>query len=168
MARRTKVIAGALTAAVTALVGGLALPASTQAPAERVTLTFFDANGDDFDKNIDVKPTGEFSPGDSAVIWSKLLDPETCERVGSFNLNFQFVKPIGKEDGWIRVHGAGVLDDGDVYFDLTGKFSDLQAGLDGGVTGGSGAYKDVTGEILVNETRMCEKRGALITLDMLL
>lgn len=133
-----------------------------------MTLTFFDANGDDFEKEIDIKPVGRFNPGDGAVVWSKMFDPETCEPVGSFSLNFQYVKPAGKENGWVRILGAGVLNDGDVYFDITGKFSEFEAGMDGGVTGGSGAYKDATGEIRVSETpaKICEKRGALITLDM--
>lgn len=167
---RTKVIAGALAATVAAFIGGTALPASTQAPAERVTLTFFDANGDDKEKNIDVKPIGDFNAGDGAVIWTKALDPETCEKVGSFSISFQVIRLVGQENAWVRFGGATVLGDGDINFDAVGTFADFETGFDGAVTGGTGAYKDATGEFNVaeTETKLCGKRGALITIDMLL
>ncbi len=161
---------GLVAAATASLIVGMALPASTQIPPERVTLTFFDANGDDKEKNLDVKPYKEFNAGDGSVIWTKALDPETCEPVGSFDISFQVIRLVGKNNAWVRFGGAAVLPDGDINFDAVGTFTDFEAGFDGAVTGGSGAYKDATGQITVGETpeKMCDKKGVLITLDMLL
>lgn len=170
MVRSKKVIAAALGTVVATSIVGLAVPAATQAPAERVTLTFFDANGDDKEKDIDVKPMGEFNAGDGAVIWTKALDPETCEKVGSFSISFQVIRLVGRENAWVRFGGATVLGDGDINFDAVGTFADFESGFDGAVTGGSGAYKDATGEFTVRETetKLCDKRGALITVDLAL
>jgi hypothetical protein len=170
MTKRTKLLSGIVAGATAAFVAGMALPATTQVPPERVTMTFFDANGDDKEKDIDVKPLKEFNAGDGAVIWTKAFDPETCEEAGSFSISFQVIRLVGKNNAWVRFGGATVLADGDINFDAVGTFTDFETGFAGAVTGGTGAYKDATGEFTVMETpeELCGKKGALITVDMLL
>jgi hypothetical protein len=52
---------------------------------------------------------------------------------------------------------------------LFGKFSEFgtEDGAKAAVTGGTGAYRDVRGEFtLVERQERCEKKGTLVTLDL--
>ncbi len=152
------------------LIGTLVAPATSQVEPQRVTLTFFDPRPTEHAKSIDEKPKG-FSPGDWEVAREKQLDPETCEAAGQLILQFTFVEQTGKEDGWARFNGDFVLDDGKISFQSAGKFSDFEseAGFTFSITGGTGAYKDATGQGSVSEGgTLCDKKGDTVTLDLLL
>jgi hypothetical protein len=160
--------AGVLLASV--LVATLVAPATSQVDPERVTLTFFDPRSTEHEKDIDEKPAG-FSAGDWALIREKQLDPETCETAGQLILQFAFVEPTGKNDGYARFNGDLLLPDGKISIQSSGKFSEFEneGGFKFSVIGGTGAYRDATGEGSVTEsTPMCEKKGDTITLDLLL
>lgn len=167
---KLKAFFGATVLLAAVLVGSLVTPATSQPELERVTMTFFDPRPTEFDKEIDEKPQG-FSPGDWSVIREKQLDPETCEPAGNLLLHFVFVEQTGKENGWVRFNGDFVMDDGKISIQTAGKFSDFEneGGFKFSVIGGTGAYKDATGEGSVAEgTPMCDKKGDTVTLDLLL
>lgn len=160
--------ASALLAAV--LVGTLVAPATSQLPPERVTLTFFDPNSVEFRKVIDEKPNG-FSSGDWELAREKQLNPETCETAGQVVTQFVLVKKLGNENAYFRLNGDLLLDDGTISFQGAGKFSDFgsEGGFKFSVIGGTGAYKDATGEAsIVERTPMCDQKGETVTLDLLL
>lgn len=114
---------------------------------------------------------GKGFAGDMAVIKDSLFDPETCEKSATLLLRFQAVKEIGDRDGFFLTDGGLLLPDGKVTISIPGRFSEFEAegGAAGAVTGGTGAYRDVTGEFHVAEDQqMCDRRGAVITADVVL
>ena len=150
------------------IVGGLALPASSQGPGQRTTITVFDPNRTDYDKEIDEGRKG-FSPGDWNVSIEKVFDPETCERAGRATIRFVFVRQTGRNDGNFIVDFTYTRADGSITSYGSGKFSDFEGGFAFPVTGGSEAYKDATGEVLLEEgVERCDKKGALLTFDLAL
>ena len=160
----------ALVLAATAVVAtGALVPATSQPPEQRTTLTWFDPNKTDFEKSMNLG--GKGFAGDMSVIKDSMFDPETCEKAGTLLLRFQAVKAIGNDDGFFTADGQVLLPDGKVAISLAGRFTEFEAegGAAGAVTGGTGAYRDVTGEFhVVEDQRMCEKRGAVITADVVL
>lgn len=159
-----------LTLAVSVVaVVGTAIPAISQPPEQRTTLTWFDPNKTDFEKGMNLG--GKGFAGDMAVIKDSLFDPETCEKSATLLLRFQAVKEIGDRDGFFLTDGGLLLPDGKVTISIPGRFSEFEAegGAAGAVTGGTGAYRDVTGEFHVAEDQqMCDRRGAVITADVVL
>lgn len=160
-----------LSAALSAVMAaGTLVPAISQPPEERTTITWFDPRATDFEKDLDFGKKN-FSAGDMAVIKDTMFDPETCEKAGTLLLRFQVVKFAGREDAFFIDDGGVLLPDGKMSFHLIGKFSEFasEGGAAGAVIGGTGPYRDVTGEIRVTEDhRMCDARGSLITADLLL
>jgi hypothetical protein len=169
MKRLAAVIAlGLVSGAV--LVGGTVLPATSQPPAQRTTLTFFDPNATDFEKELNLGGKG-FKPGDMGLVKDTMFDPETCEPAGTVLIRFQVVKLAGRNDAFFLDDGGLTLPDGKVALYLHGKFSEFEGanGFAGAVTGGTGAYRDARGEFhIVEDQQMCEKKGAVLTLDMTL
>jgi hypothetical protein len=157
------------------LIGGVLLAnletASSQAPPQGRTLTLFDPQATDFEKNINEGRRG-FSSGDWSVVKDSFFDPDTCEKVGTFLGRFTFIKSAGRNDGFFVMDGGAVLSDGKITFYWPGRFTEFgQADApptDGGaITGGTGAYEGVGGSMLVQEDQqLCEKKGALITLEL--
>jgi hypothetical protein len=154
-----------------ALLAGAFLPATSQVPGERTELQFFDPNKrGTFERFVDVGKRGE-GPGDFGVFKDLQLDPETCEKAGTAIGRFQLIKAIGNRDGYATADIGLLLPDGKITFYFPVQFSEFEAegGATGAVTGGTGAYKDARGEVTVTERQdMCDERGALITLDLLL
>lgn len=151
------------------LTAGAVMPAISQPPAQRTTLSWFDPRKTDFEKGLNLG--GKGFAGDMALIKDTMFDPGTCEKAGTLLLRFQAVKAIGENDGFFIDEGGLLLPDGKMMLALAGKFSEFEAegGAAGAVTGGTGAYRDVTGEFhVVEDQEMCEKRGALITADVVL
>ncbi len=156
------------------LVGGLLLgslqPASSQAPGGR-TFTFFDPNATDFEKQIN-EGSRRFSAGDWAVIKDRFFDTETCEKAGVFVGRFTFIKRAWQNDGFFLLDGGAILPDGKITFYWPGRFTDFgqadAAPTQGAaVTGGTGAYEGAGGTLTVQEDQqMCDKNGALITIDL--
>jgi hypothetical protein len=148
----------------------LVVPATSQPPAERTTIAFFDPNATDFEKPLNFGKKA-FGPGDMVLIKDTMFDPETCEKAGTLLMRVQVVKYAGRDDGFIIDDGGVLLPDGKLSFHLIGKFSEFgdEAGAAGAVIGGTGPYRDATGEVRITEDhRMCDKRGVLITADLLL
>jgi hypothetical protein len=166
--RRRAVAASAIT--VIAVMAGAAIPVSSQQPAERTTLTFFDPRKTDYQKFIDVDGK-QFSPGDYNLFIEKLRDPETCDPAGRIIGKFTVVKPVGKQDALFLLDFGFRLPDGTITGYHPGKFSDFESETRNhlAVTGGTHAYKDATGEFTITDAgKMCGTRGDLITVDLLL
>lgn len=149
------------------VVAGASLPATSQQPPQRQTLVVFDPNAVPFEKTIDERPKG-FGPGDWSVAIERVLDPETCEKAGRIVVRFTFVKNAGNEDGHFIVDATYVRSDGKITAYGAGKFSEFEGGQPlFAVTGGTGAFRDASGEVTFNEeTEMCERRGVLTTFDL--
>jgi hypothetical protein len=148
--------------------GAMAVPATSQGPNERTTLTVFDPNKTEYSKDIDEGRKG-FSPGDWNVSVEKVLDPETCERAGKAIIRFTFVRSIGRNDGNFIVDFTYQRPDGKLTAYSAGRFKQFEGGFAFPVTGGSGAYKDAGGEVTLEENvEHCDKKGALLTFDLAL
>jgi hypothetical protein len=168
--KRWKVAAAVSVIATATLVTSLLTPATSQQPAQRTTLTFFDPRATDFEKEINVGGRG-FGAGDWAVIKDSLFDPATCEKVATAIARSTFIKLIGQRDAYFMFEGGVFLADGKVTIHFPGRFSEFESpgGLTGAVTGGTGAYRDARGDITVTDGgRMCDTRGDLITFDLLM
>ncbi|MGH2747201.1 MAG: hypothetical protein ACRDKB_04695 [Actinomycetota bacterium] len=153
------------------LVLGVLTPATSQAPPARTTITLIDAQKTGFEKDIDERPVGEFNAGDWFVTRDPVLDPNTCERVARVQGQGVIVKPVGERNAAFVLHGIALLADGRITFEFGGTFAafDAPGGLEGAVTGGTGAYKDARGQVSVADGgTQCGQKVDLITLDLLL
>lgn len=143
-------------------------PVSSQSPAQRTTLTLFDPNKTNWEKDIDLGRKGD-SPGDMNIFVDPMFDPETCEKAGMVLGQFQVSKFVGKRDAWFHIDLTWRLPDGSLQTQHGGRFTDFEDPLRQrfALIGGSGAYRDATGEVtLVEDVERCGKRGALFTLDI--
>ena len=148
--------------------GAMALPATSQGPNERTTITVFDPNKTDYSKDIDQGKKG-FSAGDWNVSVEKLFDPETCERDGNAIIRFVLVRSLGRNDGNFIVDFTHQRADGRITAYSAGRFSQFEGGFAFPVTGGSGAYRDATGEVSLEEgVEACDKKGSMLTFDLAL
>ena len=146
--------------------GGMALPASSQGPGGRTTITIFDPNRTDYSKDVNVGRKG-FSPGDWNVSIEKALDPETCEPAGRAVIRFTVVRLVGDNNADFIVDFTYLRSDGKITAYSAGRFSDFENGFAFPVTGGAGAYKDATGEVTIQENvELCDKKGATLTFDL--
>ena len=151
-------ISAVLVVGVLALVPGTATPQE----AQRVTIQFFDKNGDDFIRRVN-EGSKRSGPGDWQVFKSAIFDPETCEGLGHIVGRVVFVQPAR---GWFMADGAALLADGKVDFHFVGNGSEFETGAKAAVMGGTGAYKDATGETTTVQERRCDAGGFLRTLDL--
>jgi hypothetical protein len=163
----------AAAAAATALAGS---PAMSQEP-ERTTLTLFDpakggfqkfvvANRNGFQRLVR-RPPDRASAGDWSVFTDPFLDPQTCERVGRNIARSMVIKPLKGGDAVAMFDGGIVLKEGKLTFRLPGRFSEEPAKI--AITGGTGAYKDATGEVTFTPgVKRCDQRGSLAVADLLL
>lgn len=152
------------------LIGGVLFAnlqtASSQAPQQGRTLTFFDPRATDFEKQINEGRKG-FSAGDWGVQKDRFFDPETCEKAGTLVGRFAFVKAIGRNDGFFIFDAGVLLPDGKLTFYWPGRFSEFAEGGSGAITGGTEAYAGAGGQLSVEEdVRMCDKLGALVTIEL--
>ena len=157
-----------LVAAMSAVVlVGTAMPVVSQQPAERQTLTFFDPNKTNFERFINEGKRG-ISPGDTILFVDAQFDTETCEKAGQLIGNLQIIKNVGTENAIFDGGFTLILGDGKIVAGGASKFSDFAGDAPVfAVTGGTGAYRDVSGEISITEdVEMCEKKGALTTIDL--
>lgn len=164
--RRYVVMAVAMAVVVGVL--GTVGPVSSQSPGQRTTLTFFDTRATDWEKDIDLGRKGD-SPGDMNLFVDRLFDPETCEKAGNVLGRFQISKFVGKRDAWFVIDVTWRLPDGSLQTQHGGRFTDF---MEPGtavfpVTGGTGAYKDATGQLVLEEdVELCEKTGTRFTFDL--
>lgn len=157
-----------LFAAVSAivLVGG-ALPVVSQQPAERQTFTLFDPQATQFEKFINQGKRG-ISPGDVVLFVEKQLDPDTCEKAGKLVGRIQIVKNVGKQNALFQGSFTLLLSGGKITAGGAAKFSDFMS-TDPifAVTGGTGTYRDASGEVtLTEDAEMCGEKGSLTTIDV--
>src|SRR3712207_4473833 len=152
------------------MTAGTLVPAVSQPPADRVTMTWFDPRKTDFEKELNFGKQS-FGSGDMGLVKDTIFDPETCEKAGTVLVRFQFFKQTAERDGFFYDDGGLILPDGKLAFSLFGKFSEFESegGAFAAVTGGTGAYRDVRGEFsLVEGQEMCDRKGSLITADLVL
>ena len=162
------VTAGLVTAAVAT--GLLLSPASSQQEPQRTTMQLFDPDQGGFEKQINEQPL-TFGAGDWAVFRDPFLDPETCERVGWNHGRSVVIKPLTNGDAVAMFDGGIVLADGKLAFQFVGTFGESASpeGAKIAVTGGTGAYKDARGEVtFTSGVRLCDRRGSLAVVDLLL
>lgn len=158
----------AAAAFATVLVGVVAFPVGSQQPPQRTTLTFFDPNKTNWEKVVDHGRKGG-SAGDEVLFVEAQLDPDTCERVGRLVGHIAISKTVGSEDAWFIGDFTLVLADGKVTAAGAAKFSEFAQQERGVfvVTGGTGAYRDATGEVFFEEdVELCDRRGTLTRVDI--
>jgi hypothetical protein len=162
----------AVLAAIVAVAGVTAtvVPATSQVPGQRTTLTLIDPVREGFEKEIN-EGSKRFGAGDWSVFRDAEFDPATCQRAATVQGRFTIVKRVGEQNAAFLVDGAALLPDGKITFYFAGTFADFESeeGLVGAITGGTGAYRDARGQIsLTDGGRQCDKRVDLITVDLLL
>lgn len=150
------------------LLVGVALPAGSQQPPARNTITLFDPNKTDWDKLIN-EGRKEFSPGDQILFIENQLDPETCERHGKIIGHLLISRIIGEENAWFVGDFTLRLPDGKITAYGGARFAEFEV-IDKGifaVTGGTDTYRDASGEVMIQENvTRCDRKGALITVDV--
>lgn len=146
----------------------IAVPAGSQQPQERRTITLFDPSHTNWEKVID-QGRANMSPGDTLLYVDAQFDPETCERSGTVLGRLEISRVLKQNDAWFIGDFTVKLADGKVEAEAAAKFTEFSQ-ADGGVfavTGGTGAYRDVSGEVLFQEdVAMCGREGSLTTIDL--
>jgi hypothetical protein len=149
-------------------IAGIVAPAVSQAPDER-TITLFDPNRTEFERFVNVGPRA-FSPGDAVLFKEVVLDPRTCDVAGRIVGRLTFHQILSEEDenALALLDGGFRLSEGRIMFYGPIRLSEFgQARPFTAITGGTRAYKDVSGQGTINEgVSRCGKNGALITLDL--
>ncbi len=163
----------AVAAAATALAG---TPAASQEPA-RTTLTFFDPDKGGFQRwvasnrrgfqRLVKRPPARPRAGDWSIFTDPVLDPATCKRVARNIGRSVIIKPLKGGDAVAMFEGGILLKEGKLTFRFPGKFSEYPAKI--AITGGTGAYKDASGEVTFTPgVKRCDRRGSLVVADLLL
>lgn len=156
----------AVSAAAVAALVMLVTPAGSQQPPSRVSVTLFEVTKGNYEKNVDEAPNG-FSGADWGAIRSAVREPGTCDKTGKLLSRVQVIKANGGRSD-VMVESSFVLRNGHITAQFAGTFADLtQGGLQGTVTGGTGAYMDAAGAVFVDDgVRRCGTKGALYTFDL--
>ena len=146
---------------------GTAMPVVSQQPAQRQTLTFFDPAKTNYERFINQGKRG-ISPGDLIMIIENQLDPETCEKVGRLVGRIQVIKVVGEEDAIFDGSFTVLLPDGKITGSGVARFREFTSTEPVfAVTGGTGAYRDASGEVSFEENvSLCDKKGDLVTIDI--
>lgn len=153
---------------MTVTVIAFALPAGSQQPAARSTITLFDPNKTDWDKLVDQGRKG-FSAGDHVLFIENQLDPETCDRRGKIIGHLVISRIIGEENAWFVGDFTLRLPDGKITAYGAARFAEFEVTDKGifAVTGGTDTYRDASGEVMIQEdVTRCDRKGALITVDI--
>ncbi len=166
--RRLRWFSGVAVAVVAlALVAG-AVPAGSQQPQDRRTLTFFEPERNSWERHIDELREGE-SPGDVFIFVNRVFDPETCELAGRLIGRLHVLNPAGPNDAWFLGDFTLVLADGKLTAGGGARFSEFSQADRGvfAITGGTDAHRDASGEVkFQEEVKMCDLRGTLFTVDI--
>ena len=166
---KLRLLVGVALTLVAIMVVAIAMPAVSQQPPSRTTLTFFDPNKTNFERIIDERRKG-FSTGDTILVVDAQFDPDTCERRATLIGRLLISKPLGEENSWFLGEFTLKLPDGKVVAQAAAKFTEFNQADTGvfAVTGGTDAYKDVSGEVRFQgeEVRMCDRRGTVFTVDI--
>ena len=165
--RRLASLMAAVVATSAVVLLGTVGPVGSQLPGERQTITLFDPRATEYERNFNEGKKG-VSPGDVSLFIEKQLDPDTCEKAGQVVGRIQIVKLVGQENAIFTGDFTVTLDGGKITAAGAAKFSEF-GGLDPlfAVTGGTGIYKDASGEVSFQEgVELCGKKGELITIDI--
>ena len=167
--KRLRLMLGVALVLVAIMVALSALPAVSQQPPSRNTLTFFDPNKTTWEREIDAGREG-FSPGDTILLVDAIFDPETCERRATLVGRLEISKMVSEENAWYVGDFTLKLADGKLIAEAAAKFSEFNQSEKGvfAVTGGTDAYRDASGEVKFGEDQvtMCDKRGSTFTVDI--
>lgn len=154
---------------VAVMVAVIALPAVSQQPNPRNTLTFFDPNKTNWERLIDAGRK-DFSPGDTILFVDPVFDPETCERRAILTGQIVISKLVGEENAWYMGNFTIKLADGKIVAAAAAKFAEFEQTEKGvfAVTGGTDAYRDASGEVKFQdeEVTMCDRKGTQFTVDI--
>lgn len=159
----------AVSLVVTALaVVTLAVPAGSQPPQQRNAITLFDPNKTNYERfvNVGKKAVG---PGDTFMFVDNQLDPETCEFAGKLIGRLVIAQVFGQDDARFLGDFTVALADGKIVAGGAARFRDFEQTENAlfAVTGGTDAYRDVSGDVTIQEdVEMCDRRGALTTIDL--
>lgn len=159
------ILAAVVASAVVML--GMVAPAGSQQPAERQTITLFDARKTNFESVRDEGKRG-ISPGDRVLFVDNQFDPESCAVVGKLTGQLQIVKVPGPQNARFLGEFSIDLPGGKITAAGGARFSEFQ-GTEPvfAVTGGTGDYRDASGEVSFQEdVEMCDKKGSLTTIDL--
>lgn len=166
---KLRLLIGVSLTLVAVMVVAFAMPAVSQQPQARTTLTFFDPNQTNWERVVDERREG-FSTGDTVLFVDAQLDPETCERRGTLTGRLTISKLVGDEDAWYVGDFTLKLADGKIVVAAAAKFTEFEQADKGvfAVTGGTDAYRDVSGEVKFQgeNVQMCDTRGTVFTVDL--
>jgi hypothetical protein len=146
----------------------VAVPAGSQPPQQRNTIALFDPDRTNFERFVNVG-SKRFGPGDTILFVDNQLDPDTCERAGKLIGRLLVVQVFGEEDARILGEFTLTLPDGKIVAGGAARFSEFAQTEIAvfAVTGGTDAYRDVSGDVRIQEdVEMCGRRGALTTIDL--
>ena len=166
---KLRLLIGMALTLVVIMIVAIAMPAVSQQPQPRTTMTFFDPNKTNWERIVDERREG-FSTGDTNLFVDAQFDPETCERRGTLIGHIVISKPLGERNAWFIGDFTLKLPDGKVLAQGAAKFAEFEQ-IDKGVfavTGGTDAYRDVSGEVKFQseQVEMCDRRGTLFTVDI--
>ena len=166
---KLKWLIGLAVTLVAVMIVAIALPAGSQQPQQRTTITMFDPNKTNWEKFID-QGRKDFSPGDTILFVDAIFDPETCARRATLIGRLSISKRVGRQNAWFLGDFTLKQADGKLIAEGAAKFSEF-AQTDKGVfaiTGGTDAYRDASGEVKFQEDEVtrCDRRGTLFTVDI--
>lgn len=146
---------------------GTAVPVGSQQPAERRTITLFDPAKTNYERFLNEGKQG-LSPGDTVLFVENQLDTETCERAGQLVGNIMITKILKGENALFEGSFTLLLPDGKITAGGVARFSEfMNTEPIFAVTGGTGAYRDASGEVTIQEgVELCGKAGDLTTIDL--
>jgi hypothetical protein len=150
-----------------AAITAAAVPAGSQAPPERQTITLFDPRKTNYERFIN-EGRADLSPGDRILFVEKQFDPETCERVGKLTGHITIIKLIGRQNALYAGDFTVALVGGKIVAGGAGTFAEFEGDKPVfAVTGGTETYRDASGEVSFQEdVELCGKKGDLVTIDV--
>jgi hypothetical protein len=150
-----------------AAITAAAVPAGSQAPPERQTITLFDPRKTNYERFIN-EGREDLSPGDRILFVEKQFDPETCERVGKVTGHITIIKIKGRRNALFAGDFTVALAGGKIVAGAAATFTEFEGDNPVfAVTGGTEAYRDASGEVSFQESPdLCGKKGDLITIDI--
>lgn len=169
--RKGRIAAGMLVLAAAA--GSLlvsTVPVASQTEPERVVLRVFETNRGAHYTDVNEAPRTDWgAEGDWTVGTQKLLHPQECDAIGRNISRFTVARQLAEGQAWVIADITTNLS-GDritIYGAFRTQEFSSEAGVDHAVTGGTGQYKDATGEVIVKPARRCNQEGALYRFDLL-
>jgi hypothetical protein len=154
---RLRIVAGATALVSVGLLFGGLLPASSQGASD-IRACEYERRGTDVE--VDADGSGGFSAGDYSLSHDPLFQPGTNDRrIGKVVVHLDFVKLKGQQDAIFHAVGTWLFENGRITGQTFSKFSNVRKGITAAITGGTGAYRNASGQITVQEGRCNGKQG---------